>query len=128
RTVADCLAGNASGKGVLVICGKGNNGGDGVAAARLLATAGARVDVVLMGIVDDTKGDARQNFERLQSWNDNQTDAGGVVNLFECNSEKGWQQLVESVLSTSHDAVVDALFGTGLTREIEGLYLEPIKY
>ena len=129
RTVVDCLAGNASGKGVLVICGKGNNGGDGAAAARLLAMAGARVDVVLMGLVDDTKGDARENFERLQSWNDSQTDAaGGVLNLFECNSEKGWQQLLESVLSTSPDAVVDALFGTGLTREIEGLYLEPIKY
>ena len=129
RAVVDCLAGNASGKGVLVFCGKGNNGGDGAAAARLLAMAGARVDVVLIGIVDDTKGDARENFERLQSWNDSQTDAaGGVLNLFECNSEKGWQQLLESVLSTSHDAVVDALFGTGLTREIEGLYLEPIKY
>jgi NAD(P)H-hydrate epimerase len=133
RAVVDCLGGNGSGKAVLVLCGKGNNGGDGAAAARLLATAGARVDVILIGTVPETKGDAGTNFLRLQQWNGEHGGAArppdsGVLNLFECDSEKGWQQLRESVLKGSHDAVVDALFGTGLTRPVEGLFLEAIKY
>jgi NAD(P)H-hydrate epimerase len=129
--------GNASGKSVLVLCGKGNNGGDGAAAARLLATAGAKVDVILVGAIKETKGDALENFRRLELWHEDRarhehseiTTAGpGVLNLFECDSEKGWQQLVESVLNASPDAVIDALFGTGLTRPVEGLYLEAIRY
>src|SRR5947207_4033201 len=72
QCVTGLLAGAAAGKTVLVLCGKGNNGGDGAVAARLLATAGARVDVILLGTVDETKGDARSNFERLRSWKDEQ--------------------------------------------------------
>lgn len=128
RAVVDCLGGDAADKAVLVLCGKGNNGGDGAAAARLLAIAGSRVDVVLIGALEETKGDARENFQRLQSWNDSPRTSTAVLNLFECSSEKGWQQLLESVLSTKHDAVVDALFGTGLTRPVEGLHLEAIRY
>src|SRR6185369_6053351 len=48
---------------VKVYCGKGNNGGDGAALARQLWTRGAIVDVLLLGRVDDTKGDARTNFD-----------------------------------------------------------------
>src|SRR5437660_8997954 len=73
RCVTDFCKGDAAGKSLLVLCGKGNNGGDGAAAARLLATAGARVDVVLVGRVEDTKGDARENFNRLRAWKEEQT-------------------------------------------------------
>ena len=121
------LVGNISGKSILIFCGKGNNGGDGAAAARLLAIAGARVDVVLIGKVDDTRGDARENFERLRAWNSHQ-DEIGLLNLFECESEKGWQQLLESVLPMPHEAIVDALFGTGLTRPVEGIHREAVAY
>ena len=58
KLVTELLSGDLTGKSVLVICGKGNNGGDGAATARLLATAGARVDVVLLGKVNDTRADA----------------------------------------------------------------------
>jgi len=69
----------------------------GAATARLLATAGARVDAVLLAKLEDTKGDARTNFERLQLWIDEQalrenreTAAGdfGAINLFECDFEQ----------------------------------------
>src|ERR1700750_144672 len=77
------LVGNAIvDKSILVLCGKGNNGGDGAAAARLLAIAGARVDVVLIGKVDQTKGDARENFERLRKGE------MGTLSVFECESGK----------------------------------------
>src|SRR5207253_8671815 len=95
RAVTAHLAAGLTGKRILVICGKGNNGGDGAATARLLATAGARVDVVLIGKIEAGKGDARINFDRLQSWKDEQAlredrqtaiADSGAINLFECDS------------------------------------------
>src|SRR5256884_1168623 len=107
RGVTEQLAGDLIGKRILVLCGKGNNGGDGAAAARLLATNGAGVDVVLLAKLEDAKGDARTNFERLRFWLDEQalrenreTDARdfGAINLFECDSEPAWDQLLAGVL------------------------------
>jgi NAD(P)H-hydrate epimerase len=133
RCVTELVGNNPAEKSIVVFCGKGNNGGDGAAVARLLAVAGARVDVVLIGKADDTKGDARENFERLRTWNAHQNERApggetGTLNLFECDSEKGWQQLLESVLAAPHDAIVDGLFGTGLTRPIEGIHREVVEY
>src|SRR5215510_16379609 len=68
RFIIDSYSGDIVGKTVLTVCGKGNNGGDGAAASRLLANAGALVDVVLLGKTDETKGDARLNFDRLREW------------------------------------------------------------
>lgn len=137
KVVTEYLSDGVSSKAVLVFCGKGNNGGDGAATARLLATAGARVDVVLFGKLADTQGDARINFERLRSWNDerslreargDEVGESGTINLFECESEAGWEQLIASVLSTCHDVTIDAIFGTGLTRPAEGRHQMAIRY
>jgi NAD(P)H-hydrate epimerase len=131
----ESFCGGCAGKRILVFCGKGNNGGDGAAAARLLATAGARVDVVLFGRLEDTKGDARTNFDRLQSWNEEHAVREeresvdlGAINFFQCDSEKAWAQLLASVLSVPPDGIIDALFGTGLTRPVEGLQRDAIAY
>jgi len=137
KVVTEWWSGGGGGKSILVFCGKGNNGGDGAAAARLLARAGAHVNVVLIGKVEDTKGDARINFERLAAWNDERTkreakeDAppeAGALNLFECESKAGWEQLRASVLVAQHELAIDAIFGTGLTRPPEGLHREAIRY
>ncbi|HWP54164.1 MAG TPA: NAD(P)H-hydrate epimerase [Pyrinomonadaceae bacterium] len=66
RFIIDSYLGDS--RNALIFCGKGNNGGDGAAVARLLATAGALVDVVLVGKVEETRSDARINFDRLRSW------------------------------------------------------------
>ena len=50
---------------VAVVCGKGNNGGDGLVAARLLRELGRSVDVLMLAPGDELQGDARTNFERL---------------------------------------------------------------
>lgn len=111
------LTGNSSGKRILILCGKGNNGGDGAVAARLLALAGANVDVVLLGSLAQTKGDARINFEHAKS----------VVPFYECVSSEEFGQLL-SKLSDSYDLCVDAVFGTGLSRPIDGPQREALRY
>lgn len=129
RVVIDCLHGSLSGRSVLVVCGKGNNGGDGAAIARLLAIAGANVDVVLIGKIEDAKADARTNFARLIALADEpQTERAGSLNLFACDSENEWGHLRAGILGGHYEAVVDAVFGTGLTRPVEGIHREAIRY
>ena len=50
---------------IAVVCGKGNNGGDGLVVARLLRDHGREVDVLLLADPDDYRGDARANLERV---------------------------------------------------------------
>jgi hydroxyethylthiazole kinase-like uncharacterized protein yjeF len=89
-----------AGKRVTVVCGKGNNGGDGFVIARELRARGAAVDVYLVGRRDDVSGDARANLDRLG--------AGGVVELADGRAAGS---LVESM--SKSDLLVDAVFGTG---------------
>jgi len=137
RVVTNRLGGNVAGRSIVVFCGKGNNGGDGAAAARLLAIAGAHVDLILIGRIDETKGDARENFRRLRSLNEERAAQEaktavpadiGLLNLFECESEEGWVQLSTALLAAPHDAFIDAIFGTGLTRPVEGIHRRAIQY
>lgn len=84
---------------VLVLCGPGNNGGDGFVAARLLADAGRHVQLALLGDCDDLTGDAAINAQR---WT-------GVV------------QPLDPALLGEADVVIDALFGAGLSRDLDGV-------
>lgn len=128
RAVAEHLWGGVAGKSILVLCGCGNNGGDGAATARLLALAGAKVDVVLLGRIEDARGDARTNFESVQN-----PASGSSMKFFECRSDNDWKALTDNELR-SHDLtepyaiVVDALFGTGLTRPLEGVHKEAVRH
>src|SRR6188508_1587796 len=67
RVIAEKLGGSVKGKPILILCGKGNNGGDGAALARILWQGGAIVEVILFGKVAETKGDARSNFAYLMN-------------------------------------------------------------
>src|SRR5438552_18776571 len=69
RVITEKLGGSVKGKSILILCGKGNNGGDGAALARLLSLDGAVVEVFLFGKIKETKGDARTNFGVLFSEN-----------------------------------------------------------
>src|SRR5687767_16018873 len=53
-------------KTALILCGKGNNGGDGAALARAMSRAGMHCSVVLFGKLSETSGDARTNFESVR--------------------------------------------------------------
>jgi len=88
---------------VCVLCGKGNNGGDGFVAARRLKDSGVAVQVILFGRVEDVRGDASANLARWRA-------AGNEVNLV--NEIADWQRLWPTVASAT--VFVDALLGTGL--------------
>ncbi|MGR3713817.1 MAG: NAD(P)H-hydrate dehydratase [Shimia sp.] len=93
-------------KRAVVLCGPGNNGGDGFVVARLLYQRGWEVEVFLYGDAEKLPPDARVNYER---WC-----AMGAMCPF------------EDAPRFAHEAnlFVDALFGTGLTRPLEGAALE----
>jgi len=116
-------------KRVLVLCGPGNNGGDGAALARILSNAGVHSDVVLFGLVTQTKGDARTNFEaieRLASFKAGSKSAPQPVSFVECDSVQVWEEIARP--RRTYDIVVDALFGTGLVRPLQGIYLQVVQH
>lgn len=116
-----------AGRRVRILCGRGNNGGDGAALGRSLSLAGARVDVVLFGRVEETKGDARTNFEmarRLSSFKAGSHTEPPPLTFIECLSVTEW----EEIAAHSYEVIVDALFGTGLTRPLEGVHRQVVEH
>ena len=106
ESVRAIAASPARGERVVVACGTGNNGGDGFGVARLLRRSPAvgGVDVLLVGPRAKVGGDAAEMLRRLES-------EGGAV--AEVEAESGLEPLRGATL------VVDALFGTGLSRPLE---------
>src|SRR4029079_5469839 len=119
--ISNCFDRQLSGKRAQLLCGPGNNGGDGAALAALLFEAGVSCDVVLFGRVENTTGDARTNFDILRSkiGEPREPDNGKTLSLCECETEEAWPTLTSS--STAYDVIVDALFGTGLSRPLTGI-------
>ena len=123
------LDGNLSGKKALILCGKGNNGGDGAALARALSRAGMHCSVILFRKLSDTSGDARTNFEsvaRLASFEAGSSQSPPPLTFVECESVSAWEQLAKP--RGAYDVIVDALFGTGLTQPLEGVFLKVIEH
>ncbi len=116
RSVCKAIYNEMKGNSVVVICGTGNNGGDGLATARNLYNMGYNVEVVLARDIKSLKGNARINAEALSRL----PVAIHVVTETE--------RLVE-VYSLLKDAdfIVDALFGTGLNKPIKGFYRELVE-
>ncbi len=129
QAIASHFAGNLAGKKAQVLCGRGNNGGDGAALAMELSRAGVEVDVILFARIRDTTGDARVNFEIVAgsaSLEANPTDRCPGLTFVECEDIQTWEDLAK--LHPNYDLVVDALFGTGLTRPLEGIFLNVVQH
>ena len=122
RAIAARFSNDTSGLRLLILCGRGNNGGDGAALARILSLKGARVEVILCGRVEDTRGDARTNFEIARQLASAAPESGSASRLSftECTDEATWGAF--QAAHKDYDVIVDALFGTGLTRPLEGIY------
>jgi len=129
QAIAACLSEGLQGKRALVLCGRGNNGGDGAALARQLWLAGARADVVLFGRVEETENEARTNFEivrHLSSFEAGTHTQPPPMAFVECLSVADWEEV--AIARHGYDIIVDALFGTGLTRPLEGIYLKVVEH
>jgi ADP-dependent NAD(P)H-hydrate dehydratase / NAD(P)H-hydrate epimerase len=116
-------------KKALVLCGKGNNGGDGAALARCFSRAGIHSDVVLFGKLADTTGDARSNFEavnRLASFQAGSPAQPAPLTFVECEEVSTWEHIARP--RGTYDIIVDALFGTGLTRALDGLFVKVVEH
>ncbi len=101
--IEKCLPASSAANGILLVCGYGNNGGDGLAIARLLWQKGYAVTVVM------PLGENKISEEtRVQM---------GILQKYRIPIES-------RIPNREFDMVVDALFGIGLTRELTGLYLE----
>ncbi len=117
RSVAD-LAERVIGRrggNILIVCGTGNNGGDGFAAARHLFNRGHKVQVVLLGSASDIQGDAAVNYLILQKMDIL------VLRILDSNMLD-----VLKRKTTNSNLIIDAIFGTGLDREETGLAREVI--
>lgn len=101
-----------AGKRITILCGKGNNGGDGLAVARHLAGTDADVQVLLAAEPDDLRGDAEANLNFLrEDW-----DRIGVLG----SPARGRSEENLSFPVALSDIVVDALLGTGFKGEVRG--------
>ena len=128
RVITEKLGGSVQGKRILILCGKGNNGGDGAALARILMGSGAFVDVFLFGDLKKTKGDARTNFEILRntSYRTNTREGKNeeliryMLGFEQVDSISEW--IKEYSMEPDPTCVVDALFGTGITGDLPDEY------
>ncbi len=100
---------------VVIVCGKGNNGGDGFVAARFLSESGISTQVVIFSPEDEFSLDARNAFDKLKDT------SVEVVRLNKNNLDFFGELLGKSNL------VIDAIFGTGFSGEVTGLAKEIIE-
>jgi hydroxyethylthiazole kinase-like uncharacterized protein yjeF len=94
---------------VAVLCGRGNNGGDGFVIARTLVQRGVDVAVFLIGSVAEVRGDARANLEVLGRLG---------LTVVEVADSQAWELHFSEVSDCT--LIVDAIFGTGLNAPVSG--------
>ena len=106
----EAMYSDLSDRHVAVLCGRGNNGGDGFVVARTLAQRGVTVSVFLVGRVADVRGDARTNLDILGRLG---------LTVAEIADSQAWELHFSEFSDCT--LVVDAIFGTGLSAPVSGL-------
>ena len=107
-----------------VICGKGNNGGDGFVTARKLQQAGREVRLLLLADPAELHGDAAANFARLQKGVNSREaapdKAGGSLVIFNAWGDPAFREIFGC------DVLIDAILGSGFQPPVMGVYAEAI--
>ncbi|MEO7673538.1 MAG: NAD(P)H-hydrate epimerase, partial [Pyrinomonadaceae bacterium] len=126
RVITEKLGGSVKCRRILIVSGKGNNGGDGAALARILWNQGASCFVDLIGTVNETSGDARVNYESVLAVSESSETNGPNENCLFINeiSEEHRATFFLDWRNQHMCVLVDALVGTGLTRPLEGSFAE----
>ena len=118
HSVAEFLQNRFKNRGqrrIVVLCGKGNNGGDGLVAARHLFEFGTKPTVFLFAAPEELRGDAATNHERLRK----------LLPAIQIVRSPGEWHSLKSPLANA-DIIVDALLGTGVRGPVEGLLADVI--
>lgn len=110
--VSSFLKTHRASNSIKIFCGIGNNGGDGLAISRLLIDKGCSVQTYCIGDLSRASTDFKINFDRLKSIS--------APSLLE--SKLDFPKLTEQ------DFVIDGIFGSGLSRPVEGLFAELIDF
>ncbi len=100
---------------IAIICGKGNNGGDGLVLARQLITRGFSPDVFLLAARTEISADAAVNLNILEKSN---------YPVFEITSGDEWYAAAANL--GIYDIVIDAILGTGITKPLRGFYSQVV--
>jgi len=100
-------------KKFVVFCGTGNNGGDGLVVARKIHSNGGDVKILFLGDKTRLKGAAKRNFEIISKV---------PIETYDVKSIESIKPIV-----LHSDVIIDAIFGTGLIRDVEGIYREAIQ-
>lgn len=114
RTLLEYFPGKLERQRIGILCGKGNNGGDGLVVARLLSQEGLTPSVFLLATNDKFKGNVKENLDSYRK-------LGGSVQELTNAKEleiSNWNQ---------YDILIDAILGTGLTRPLSEFYAQVVK-
>lgn len=106
---------------VLILCGHGNNGGDGFAIARQLTNRGYNVCVAFLGSEEKLSGDAKINFDIIKNFSESEENIVLQLNPASLNR-------LNSIFKKPFDLIIDALLGTGLNSELRDPYLSAVKW
>ncbi len=109
------LLGGFQDRAITLLCGKGNNGGDGFVAARLASLSGAQVRTFLFASADDVKGDTRLNLDRARECG---------LHIQEIRAPEDLPEVRQALADAQ--AAVDALLGTGIRGGPRGLVADAI--
>ncbi|MFC1494418.1 NAD(P)H-hydrate dehydratase [Thermodesulfobacteriota bacterium] len=99
------------GSSIIMLCGRGNNGGDGYVMARYLHEREMSVRVAILGNMSSISGDALVNLEILKRIN---------VEINEITDDEKWESFSDGIKTT--DFIIDALLGTGLNSPVRGIF------
>lgn len=102
---------------VLIVCGTGNNGGDGLATARHLLNAGMNVAVLLVGSPDTLTPDARTNYTILRTMD-------ALIIEASASADQAFDRIITEL--GRPDLIADALLGTGTDRPVAGNHAQTI--
>ncbi len=116
KKIKEIFSSQIEGKRVMIFCGKGNNGGDGMVVARHLMNNGLDVKLFLTCSPSEIKGDAATNLKTLQSMG---------AKIYPVINKKDLHRADISMLYT--DLVIDAIYGTGFKGKAQGVTAELIK-
>jgi NAD(P)H-hydrate epimerase len=106
---------------MLILCGKGNNGGDGYVVASAAAKNGWQVNVCILAKETDIKGDAKLAFQAMQH------DASIAIS-FITNAAELTNYWLTSVQHSTFDVLIDGLLGTGFSGELSPLFSSAISF